>query len=71
MNRYDLKKEGEMYVMRSNANGRYVRHDEARHVEKKVDGLQRQLAEVTKERDQLRAMLNLADALRNKERSSK
>lgn len=28
----------------------------------------RQLAEVTKERDQLRAMLNLADALRNKER---
>lgn len=33
--------------------------------------LQRQLAEVTKERDQLRAMLNLADALRNKERNSK
>lgn len=33
--------------------------------------LQRQLAEVTKERDQLRAMLNLADALRNRERNSK
>lgn len=33
-----------------------------------ADELQRQLTEVTEERDQLRAMLDLADALRNKDR---
>lgn len=34
----------------------------------KMESAERQLDEVTKERDQLHAMLNLADALRNRER---
>jgi len=40
-------------------------------MKKEIETLQRQLDEVTKERDQLRAMLNLADALRNRERNLK
>jgi rRNA maturation protein Nop10 len=36
--------------------------------DRRIAELQRQLAEVTEERDQLRAMLNLADALRNREK---
>lgn len=65
MKRYDLENESRMggwsteNVMNENETGEWVRYED-------VADLQRQLAAVTEERDQLQKALVLADALRNK-----